>query len=1019
MFNLSKTRSSFPALLATQFFGALNDNLYKFSISFLLLKYYGSQTEDESSQLYLLSAVFTLPFLLFAPYSGYLADRFSKTMIIRSVKVAEVLIMGAGSYFILNVNVGACYLLLFLMGLHSTLFSPAKYGIIPEIIEVDQLSKGNGYLQLLTFVAIIIGSALAGVLMAHAGEWRYLPAISVLMVSILGLVSSLLIHLTPPANPARKFEPNPFSEFRSVYKKIRAERSLYLVVQGINYFWMLGAVLQPTILLYAKENLHLGETGSGVLLAICGIGIGVGSVFAGKVSEGKVELGLLPLGSLGLAASLAGLFLFGDSLILSGTLIFSFGVSAGTFIVPLNAFLQKESPQADRGSYLATASFLNSSAMLVGSLLLFALGKFVKPSPDQIMLIFALISLIVGVYITKAIPGVFIRCINWLLAHAVYSIKVIGKENVPSSGGGLIVCNHVSFIDAQLLLASLERPVRFLMHRPIYDNKFFYPIARAAGAIPISREDGRDGIASALEEARSSIKRGELVGIFAEGSISRIGQLLPFKQGFETIMQDLDAPIIPAYIDRLWGSIFSFRGGKFLWKRPKKIPYPLTVSFGQALSADTKSFKLRSAVQELSVEAFKHRDGIGKLLPFAFLEQLRSTPLRSCLRRFSARGESYLSLFAKSILLANRLKIDIAPGDVVALSLTDPRDAAISNLALCLVGAVPFNLTPGCLDPHWTKLLTRTTAKFVICDEKFDCPKGIVHRLHFDDLSREQSIFRSLALQCAAILLPGKILHRLFCYNKDAPESLAFIVATRGRTGDPKLVKLSHANISANVEALADILELDKKDLIYAPLPFWHGYGLVCGLWLPLLSGTPVLIENGEPERVFSHSKPTTVFEQSSNLELYAELEREKCRALKRILVGGKKPAPGAATKVESKLGIEVYEGFGSSELGGVALLNVSNYHQGRYDQRGEKDSSVGHPLPGMAVKIVNPKSGVAAPVGDVGVLAIKSNSVMLGYLDGSSAEGHLDGSGWYITDDRAKIEADGFVELIEGADES
>ncbi|MGA1191559.1 MAG: MFS transporter, partial [Bdellovibrionota bacterium] len=597
-FESSCSSTPFRALLATQFFGAFNDNLFKTIISLQVL---GKATTEENSILFLslTAALFFLPYILFSALAGWISDQFSKSLVIVRTKQCEVVIMALGFLaFHYRSDIGLL-LAVFLMGAQSALFSPSKLGIIPEMLSEEEISRANGFLKLVTFAAIICGTALAGVVLSGLIDN---PGYICVSIALLGVFTSYKIASVRSVGAAEAFSFNPITPNLTNLKLLYQRKSLWLTVIGSAFFWSLGTLFQLNILLFAKEELQFTETATSILLAILGIGIGVGSVFAGKASEGKVELGLIPIGAFGIV-------LFSTLLAFSGNIpglphlaICLLGVSSGFFIVPQTAYLQEFSPPEKRGRFIAASNFFSNCCMFTSSILFWVYIDYLSFSGRELFLSMSFISLLVTIYLVRLLPETMTRCINWIALHCLYRIQKEGGQHIPKEGGALLVANHVTYVDALLLLAALPRPVRFIMYRPIYNSYPIHPIARLMKAIPISSSDGREQLEVTLRECGDLIERGELVGIFAEGALSRDGEMKTFKTGLETIMAGRTQPIIPIHLGGLWGSIFSHYGGKVFWKRPRKFPYPVTVTFGKPLPSSTGAADVEEAVRALQDE---------------------------------------------------------------------------------------------------------------------------------------------------------------------------------------------------------------------------------------------------------------------------------------------------------------------------------------------------------------------------------------------------------------------------------
>src|SRR5438445_3217816 len=614
--DLLKNRCFF-CFFCTQFLGAFNDNFYKIIVTLVALDL-PATASGANPYIPLIGGLFILPFLLFSGYAGYLADIHSKRTILVGVKIFEIFAMSFGLVAFFLDRIEPMLALVFLMGLHSTFFSPAKYGILPEMLPDKDLARCTGLLVMSTFLAIILCTSLGG---AIYEAWKdRLGWIGVILIAIaaLGTLTSLGITKVPPSGASTNFILKPFKEFWKGAKMLYADQPLWLTVMGISYFWFLGAFLQMVLPLFGKEILQLGETRIGLLWTFAAVGIGVGSLAAGRLSGDKIELGLVPLGSVGMGAFSVLLFLSQPSFDLAAICLVLIGFAAGFFAVPLNALLQQRSGREDKGRLIATNNVFNTIGVLLASAMLWGLATWLHFPADQIILILGLLTFVLTLYALYLLPDFFVRFILWILTHTLYRIRIVGQENIPLHGPALLVTNHVSFVDALRIGASVPRFVRFMLDREYYDIRWINWLFRLMKSIPISATNRRD-IVRALRSARQELEQGQVVCIFAEGGISRIGHLLPFKRGFEKIVEGTDFPIIPIHLDQLWGSIFSFKEGRFFWKRPKLLPYPVTVSFEAPLPSTATVQEVRQAVLELESQAFDYRRATHGLLHTSFI----------------------------------------------------------------------------------------------------------------------------------------------------------------------------------------------------------------------------------------------------------------------------------------------------------------------------------------------------------------------------------------------------------------
>ncbi|MHC4216100.1 MAG: MFS transporter, partial [Planctomycetota bacterium] len=452
----------FWALVATQFQGAFNDNAFKTLITLYLLAFY---TDDGVRRLMipLATALFTVPFLLFSMYSGALSDRNSKKRVIVWAKWFEILIMLSGLVGFFFRSPPLLLATLFLMATQSTLFSPSKYGILPEILHPRKLSWGNGIIQMGTFIAIISGTAASAFLIEWLDTRIYLASVILVLLSVAGLATSFGVTRPPAADPVRRIEWWPWAGLGRYMNLFLADKRLLLTMVGIAYFWFMGMLLQQNIFLIGKETMDLSQIEIGFLLTSLAFGIGMGSFAAGYLSAGKIEVGLIPLGALGLAVFSMLLAVEGHGFGTIMTLLFCLGLSGGFYIIPLSANLQKRSPDYAKGGMIATTNFFTFAGMTISAGMFYVLTTTMKLSPHTVFLISGIMTVAVGGYLCVLLPVFLVRFLLWLLTHTMYRIRVDGSENIPETGGALFVCNHMSTVDAFLVMASTDRLVRFIV----------------------------------------------------------------------------------------------------------------------------------------------------------------------------------------------------------------------------------------------------------------------------------------------------------------------------------------------------------------------------------------------------------------------------------------------------------------------------------------------------------------------------------------------------------------------------
>src|SRR6185369_14675300 len=581
-----KQTGSFLWLNTTQFLGALNDNILKLLIIFFLI---GSQGRANAGAITAtIGAAFVLPFLLFSAPAGSLADRFAKSRLIVGVKLLEVAVTALAMVaFALGLENGL-YVIIFLMAIHSAFFAPAKYGVIPELVPKDQLSRANGLIESFTFLAIIIGTALASVLTQLVGGRMWIAAGVCLVVALAGLCSALKMSSTQPADIARPISLFPADILRTMHG-IRHDRHLMLAVMGLAWFMAIGSFAQLNLIGYGMERLGLSEAQSGYLFLAAALGIGLGSLLAAKLSGRDVEFGIVPIGAAGLTLAPLLLHAAPNNLMTCVAIIVIFGLSAGLFSLPLQTFIQFRADPAKRGQVLAASSFINWVGILLASGLTWLFSGPLGLSAAQGFSLIGGMTLLLTVLSFWILPDFLLRFIALVTMRLFYRIRISGAENLPVEGPALLIPNHVTWADALLLTATNQRRIRFVMERSIYNTPLLAGIFRLMGVIPVSSADGRKEIVEFIKQARAALDEGYMVCIFAEGALTRNGMLQEFRGGFERIVRDSGYPIIPVYIGGAWGSILSYAYGRLLSKPPALSPYPVSILFGTPMPATSSA----------------------------------------------------------------------------------------------------------------------------------------------------------------------------------------------------------------------------------------------------------------------------------------------------------------------------------------------------------------------------------------------------------------------------------------------
>ncbi|MFA9440935.1 MFS transporter [Uliginosibacterium sp. sgz301328] len=573
----------FGPLFVTQFMGAFNDNVFKNALV-LLITFHGSVVLGlaPAVMVQLAAGLFVLPFFLFSGTAGQLADKYEKTFLIRIIKAVEIGIAVLVTAGFVAQHVELLLGALFLMGVHSTMFGPLKYSILPQHLRPEELVAGNAWIEAGTFVAILAGSVAAGVLMSIEHRGPLLAGLTCIAVAVVGYLASRRIPAAPAAAPELRVNLNPLSESIRNIALARGNRTVFLSLLGISWFWFFGALFLSQFPPYVKDVLGGDELMATALLGTFIVGIAAGSFLCERLSGRRVELGLVPLGSIGL--TLFGIDLWwaspaaaSQAITLSAFLarpeswhiIFALvmlGVSGGFFTVPLYAMIQERSAPAERSRIVAANNVINAGFMVVSALLA-GVGLQLGLSITELFLLAAVLNAAVALYIYMLMPEFLMRLVVWFLIRVMYRVRVKGIDQIPHEGPALIVCNHVSFVDALVIIAASRRPVRFVMDHAIFRLPILNFVFRQNRAIPIApARESREVLKEAYDEIAAALADGDVVGIFPEGRITDSGEITAFKGGVSRILARSPVPVVPMALRGLWDSFFSRKGGPAMSK---------------------------------------------------------------------------------------------------------------------------------------------------------------------------------------------------------------------------------------------------------------------------------------------------------------------------------------------------------------------------------------------------------------------------------------------------------------------
>lgn len=1045
MDKLFKITGFLPFILII-FFNAFVDLGHKILIQNTVFKIYDGQTQIILTAI--VNALILLPFILLFSPAGFLADRYRKPGV---MQISAAIAVGLTLLITLSYYLGwfrFSFGLTFLLATQSAFYSPAKYGYIKELTGKQRLTAANALVQAVTIVAILSGIFIFSVLfeqrlagVAYRSEPDVLRAFApvgwvLVSCALMEFLLTLKLQPTPAEAPDLRFDWRQYAGgryLRANFSKLQESRVIWLSIVGLSVFWGISQVVLAAFPAFVKET--MAQTNTVVIqgmMACSGIGIITGSLIAGRASRHHIETGLVPLGALGIVATL----FFLPQLNSDGPMVIAFlllGISGGMFIVPLNALIQFHARNNELGVVLAGNNWVQNLVML-GFLLLTALFAVKGIGSTGLLHLITLTALVGALYTVYQLPQSLVRLVIARLFASTHRIEVLGFDNLPGQGGVLMLGNHISWLDWAVLQIACPRPIRFVMHRSIYQRWYLKWFLDLFGVIPITSSNSKE----ALGQINQLLRAGEVVCLFPEGAISRNGQLGEFKRGYERVVEGVDGVILPFYLRGLWGSRFSRSSEKLQEIRNTQLRSDVIVAFGRPLPLETPAHELKRRVFDLSIDAWEQHTRTLDPIPLAWMRTARRRGGRLCLA--DAQGETALTghRTLTAVIAFSRLIARRSPEQNIGLLLPTSSAGVITNMAVLLCGKTLVNLNYTASLPALRSAAEKAQIRSVYTSARFIkklAQRGVdlsellagVQVYYLEELKEEIGGFSRLALLTASMLLPARLLYTLFGRPVEL-EQPAAILFSSGSEGEPKGVVLSHRNIMANIRQVSDVLDSRHDDAVMATLPLFHAFGLtVLGL-MPMVEGIPAIC-HPDPTDTLTIAKAiakfqATVFCGTSTFLRMFSLNRRihplMLESLRVVVAGAEKLSPEVRDAFKLRFNKEIYEGYGTTETTPVASVNIPD----RIDpgdwkvQQGTKPGTVGLPLPGGSFRIVDPATLETLQVGEDGLILFGGTQVMLGYLNDpektAAAIIELDGRRWYKTGDKGHLDEDGFLTIVD-----
>jgi len=852
------------------------------------------------------------------------------------------------------------------------------------------------------------------------------------VLAVAGWLASLRIRATEPdVDRNVAVEWNPIRYVRDSWRHASQFHGLNLAVMGASAFWMIGQLIIALLARHCPDVLHMNVMQTSITTAILAVGIGLGCVGSSLLSRGRIELALVPLGGAGLATGLTALAVFPLGAAAFTTVLGITAFLGGFYKVPLGAWIQGRLKGRAVGPLLAYLNMVNFIGMFLASGF-YRIGAWGAqwmgwPSSRGALFMAAGWAWIVTVIAFRKLPNVTTRVVAQTLVHVLFKFRVRGADRIPAYQGALVVCNHVSLLDAFLVQAAVPRGVRFVLLHEIWATPLANWFFRIMGVIPVAPGSLRS-VSEFVRNCRERLEKGQVVCLFAEGQLTRTGNMGEFQRGLEMVLKGLDVPVIPLCMDGVVGAPFSFPGGRLQLPTISNWRRHVEMRFGQPM-VSPEAWQVRQAVQELGARAFVDRLPDNFTMVRGFLEVTRSRPKRLLMRDSTGASLTRGTALLKSAGLAELWRERFEPGECVGVLLPSLVAGAVMNTSLTLAGRVPVNLNYTASAESLSLAKAKAGIRTVLTSRTFLERLGweaSPDMVFVEDLTAQIGRSHKLKAYFFGRLAWSSWAMRHFAGRKLTKHDVATIVFTSGSTGAPKGIPLTHENILADIEGIRRIYRFLDDDVMVGALPFFHAYGFTGTLWLPILDHLAAAYHPNPTEAkavgdLIEDARGTILISTPTFLENYLRRNpREKLGSLRHIISGAEKLGDPLRKLWNEMQGRPIREGYGATECSPIVAVNSPDWEgldvAGQPSvQRGSFERAVGMPIPGVAVKIVDRDDFTRTlPPDEEGMLLVKGGIVMRGYLDDPDADAKAFHEGWYVTGDIARLNAQGFIHITD-----
>jgi len=1035
--------AGFTPFILIVFLNAMTDLGHKITLQNTIFKVY--EGPELIALTAIVNALILLPFIfLFSP-AGFISDKYPKPKVI---KIASFLAIIVTSLILVSYIQGWFWIafgLTFILAAQSAIYSPAKYGLIKEMVGNKYITQANAVVQAVTIFSILIGAVVYSVFFENllpsnielttATIFEYIYPIGFILIgsSIFEFILALQLKETKEENKKMSFDVKEYTKgnyLKENLRIIKEKNVVWLSIIGLSILWGVSQLVVAVFGPHLKEALGITNTiVPQFLLSIAGFGMVFGALLAGKISKNYIELGLIPLGALGVSISLFILPSL-ESTTSMGLFMFAYGMFSGFFIVPLNALIQFATKEENLGKVLAGNNFFQNVVMF-SFLTITAIFAYLHLSSDILLYLAAIIALMGTFYTIIELPQSMIRTVIKGMLGFKYNVTVCGLENIEEEKGVLLLGNHISFLDWAIIQLAYPKQIRFVIDKGFYDKWYLKPFLKFFKAIPISPRRSKEALKKVTEE----LNKGNTVALFPEGSISRNGHLGEFHKGFEIATREAtNSIIVPFYLRGLWEGNFS-RASKKLKSRNER---DLSVFFGKKMPVTATAEEVKKAVFDLSIQSWEdYANGLPSIQE-AWIKRAKERNNPICMADSTGVELNTDKFITGVFTIASILKKKLGKEQNIGLILPTSVAGSLGNLAVLSLGKTIVNINYSSGNKsiahaleiaEVNKIVTSQTFLTKLKAKGFDLTDVLKDKelIMLEDIKEEISNADKLRTLIMVKTLPTSILELIYI-KKSKREDTAAILFSSGSEGTPKGIELSHKNILGNIKQIITIMNPEDDDVIMGTLPIFHSFGLTVTTILPLVEGISV-VSHPDPTDGFGIGKLVYKYEgtillgTATFLRLYTKnrkLRPEMFDSLRLVVAGAEKLPKETQDEFRMKFGQNIYEGYGTTETTPAAAMNIPDVLQPDTwkVQKGHKEGSIGLPLPGSSIRIVDPETFEELPTGEAGMVIIGGTQIMKGYIKQPEKTKEvikeIDGIRWYVTGDKGYIDKDGFVTLVD-----